>query len=76
MPKDMKDPYLDELKNGFNKYSNDLKKLKKKLLKTDSPQEQEKIIKQIDNIAKQMEKNQKQSTKVTKSRIRERRLKK
>lgn len=76
MPKDMKDPYLDELKNDFNKYSNDLKKLKKKLLKSDSPQEQEKIIKQIDNIAKEMEKNQKQSTKVTKSRIRERRLKK
>ncbi len=72
----MKDPYLDELKNDFNKYSSDLKKLKKKLLKTDSPHEQEKIIKQIDNIAKQMEKNQKQSTKVTKSRIKERRLKK
>lgn len=72
----MKDPYLDELKNDFNKYSTNLKKLKKKLLKADSQQEQEKIIKQIDNIAKQMEKNQKQSTKVTKSRIKERRLKK
>lgn len=75
MPENMKDPYLDELKNDFNKYSSDLKKLKKKLLKA-SPQEQGKIIKQIDNIAKQMEKNQKQSTKVTKSRIKERRLKK
>ncbi len=72
----MKDPYLDELKNDFNKYSSNLKKLKKKLLKTDLPQEQEKIIRQIDNIAKQMENNQKQSTKVTKSRIKERRLKK
>lgn len=30
----MRDPYLDELKNDFNKYTNDLKKLKKKLLKT------------------------------------------
>ena len=68
----MKDPYLDELKNNFNKYSSNLKKLKKKLLNADSQQEQEKIIKQIDNIAKQMEKNQKQSTKVTKSRIKER----
>ncbi|MCE2505817.1 MAG: hypothetical protein J4F36_04990 [Nitrosopumilaceae archaeon] len=72
----MRDPYLDELKSEFNKYTNDLKKLKKKLLKTDSSQEQEKIIRQIDNIAKQMENNQKQSAKVTKSRIKERRLKK
>ena len=72
----MKDPYLDELKNDFDKYTSDLKKLKKKLLKNNSPQEQEKIIRQIDSIAKQMEKNQKQSTKVTKSRIKERRLKK
>ena len=72
----MRDPYLDELKSEFNKYTNDLKKLKKKLLKTDSSQEQEKIIRQIDNIAKQMENNQKQYAKVTKSRIKERRLKK
>ncbi|AFS81193.1 hypothetical protein NKOR_06590 [Candidatus Nitrosopumilus koreensis AR1] len=72
----MRDPYLDELKSDFANYTNNLKKLKKKLLKTDSPQEQEKIIRQIDNIAKQMENNQKQSTKVTKSRIRERRTKK
>ncbi|MBI1663171.1 MAG: hypothetical protein IS860_06735 [Nitrosopumilus sp.] len=72
----MRDPYLDELKSEFNKYTNDLKKLKKKLLKTDSSQEQEKMIRQIDNIAKQMENNQKQSAKVTKSRIKERRLKK
>ena len=72
----MRGPYLDELKSEFNKYTNDLKKLKKKLLKTDSSQEQEKIIRQIDNIAKQMENNQKQSAKVTKSRIKERRLKK
>jgi len=72
----MRDPYLDELKNDFNKCTNNLKKLKKKLLKTESPQEQEKIIKQINSIAKQMENNQKQSTKVTKSRIKERRLKK
>ena len=36
----MQDPYLDELKNDFNKYSNELKKLKKKLLKTKSSEEQ------------------------------------
>lgn len=72
----MRDRYLDELKSDFNNYTNNLKKLKKKLLKADSPQEQEKIIKQIDKIAKQMENNQKQSTKVTKSRMKERRLKK
>ncbi|KAF6244554.1 MULTISPECIES: hypothetical protein [Nitrosopumilus] len=72
----MRDPYLDELKNNFNNYTSDLKKLRKKLLKTDSLQEQEKIIKKIDIIAKQMENNQKQSTKVTRSRIKERRTKK
>ena len=42
MPENMKDPYLDELKNDFNKYSSDLKKLKKKLLKA-APQEQVKL---------------------------------
>jgi len=67
----MRDPYLDELKRDFDNYTNNLKKLKKKLLKADSPQEQGKIIKQIDKIAKQMENNQKQSIKVTKSRLKE-----
>ena len=67
----MDDPYLNELKNDFDSYSNQLKKLKKKLLKTKSPDLQAKIIKQIDSIANKMENNQKQSVKVTKSRIKE-----
>ena len=71
----MNDPYLDELRNDFQSYSNQLKKLKKKLLKTNSTQAQEKIIKQIDSIANKMETNQKQSIKVTKSRIKERKKK-
>ncbi len=52
-----------------------LKKLKKKLLKTNSSEEQAKIIKQLDSIANKMENNQKQSVKVTKSRIKERKQK-
>ena len=71
----MNDPYLDELRNDFQSYSNQLKKLKKKLLKTNSIEAQEKIIKQIDSIANKMETNQKQSVKVTKSRIKERKKK-
>ena len=71
----MRDPYLDELRNDFDKYSNQLKKLKKKLLKTNSSVEQAKIIKQLDSIANKMENNQKQSVKVTKSRIKERKQK-
>jgi len=71
----MRDPYLDELKIDYNSYSNQLKKLKKKLLKS-NPEEQARIIKQIDSIAKKMETNQKQSVKVTKSRIKERKSKK
>ena len=67
----MDDPYLNELKNDFDGYSNQLKKLKKKLLKTKSPELQAKIIQQIDSIANKMENNQKQSVKVTKSRIKE-----
>jgi sugar-specific transcriptional regulator TrmB len=67
----VKDPYLDELKNDFDSYSNQLKKLKTKLLKTKSPEIQSKIIKQIDSLANKMENNQKQSVKVTKSRIKE-----
>ena len=70
----MRDPYLDELKIDFNNYSNQLKKLKKKLLKSNA-EEQARIIKQIDSIAKKMETNQKQSVKVTKSRIKERKAK-
>ncbi|MFQ5497073.1 MAG: hypothetical protein ACE5DU_04210 [Nitrosopumilus sp.] len=68
----MNDPYLDELRNDFQNYSNQLKKLKKKLVKTNSIETQEKIIKQIDSIANKMETNQKQTVKVTKSRIQER----
>jgi hypothetical protein len=70
----MRDPYLDELRNDFDEYSNQLKKLKNKLLKTNSSIEQAKIIKQLDSIANKMENNQKQSVKVTKSRIKERKL--
>ena len=67
----MNDPYLNELRDEFEVYSNQLKKLKKKLLKTNSTELQAKIIKQIDSIANKMEANQKQSIKVTKSRIKE-----
>ena len=67
----MDDPYLDELKNDFENYSEQLRKLKKKLLKTNSAEPQSKIIKQIDSIANKMEHNQKQSVKVTKSRLKE-----
>jgi hypothetical protein len=67
----MNDPYLDELKNEFRKYSSELKTLRNKLLKSNSPEEQSKIILKIDIIAKEMEKNQTQSIKVTKSRLKE-----
>lgn len=67
----MDDPYLDELKNDFRDYSKQLKKLKKKLLKTNSIELQSKIIQQIDSIANKMENNQKQSVKVTKSRLKQ-----
>ena len=71
----MDDPYLNDLRGEFNSYSNQLKKLKKKILKTNSTEDQLKIIKQIDLIAKKMENNQKQSVKVTKSRLKERKKK-
>ena len=67
----MDDPYLNDLKNEFREYSSELKILKKNLLKSNSPEEQSKIIKKIDSIAKEMEKNQRQSTRVTKSRLKE-----
>ncbi|MDH5569885.1 MAG: hypothetical protein OEX98_08885 [Nitrosopumilus sp.] len=67
----MDNSYLDELKSDFENYSEQLKKLKKKLLKTNSAELQSKIIKQIDSIASKMENNQKQSVKVTKSRLKE-----
>ncbi|HEY4680300.1 MAG TPA: hypothetical protein VIH04_03430 [Nitrosarchaeum sp.] len=67
----MDDPYLNDLKNEFRKYSSELKILKKNLLKSNSPEEQSRIIKKIDSIAKEMEKNQRQSTRVTKSRLKE-----
>ena len=67
----MDDPYLDELKKDFRNYSEQLKKLKKKLLKANSAELQSKIIKQIDSIANTMENNQKQSVKVTKSRLKD-----
>ena len=71
----MNDPYLNELKNDFNDCSNQLKKLKKKFLKAKSSEEQSKIIKKIDVIARIMETNQQQAKKVTKSRIKERKKK-
>ena len=67
----MDDPYLDELKNNFKNYSEQLRKLKKKLLDTNSAELQSKIINQIDSIANKMENNQKQSIKVAKSRLKE-----
>ena len=67
----MNDPYINQLRDDFQKYSNRLKKLKTKLLKTNSPEIQAEIIKQIDSIANKMENNQKQSVKVTKSRLKE-----
>ncbi len=67
----MDDPYLNDLKNEFKKYSSELKILKKNLLKSTSSDEQSKIIKKIDSVAKEMEKNQRQSSKVTKSRLKE-----
>ncbi|HSB84620.1 MAG TPA: hypothetical protein VLD64_09065 [Nitrosarchaeum sp.] len=67
----MDDPYLNNLKNEFREYSTDLKILQKKLLKSNSSEEQSIIIKKIDIIAKEMEKNQRQATKVTKSRLKE-----
>ena len=71
----MDDPYLNELKDDFDAYSNQLKKLKVKLLKTNSVEQQSEIIKQIDSIATKMENNQRQSAKVTKSRLKERKSK-
>ena len=71
----MNDPYLNDLRDDFEGYSNQLKKLKVKLLKSDSPELQAAIIKQIDSIANKMENNQRQSVKVTKSRIKERKSK-
>jgi len=67
----VKDSYLDELKNEFNEYSSELKKMRKILLKSNSSEEQSEIILKIDRIAKEMEKNQRQSAKVTKSRLKE-----
>ena len=52
----MDDPYLNDLKNEFRRYSLELKILKKNLLKSNSSEEQSKIIKKIDSIAKDMEK--------------------
>jgi cell shape-determining protein MreC len=69
--KELDDPYLDELKNEFRQYSFELKKLKHKLLKSNSTSDQSKIIKKMDNISAKMENNQKQSTKVIKSRLKD-----
>ncbi len=71
----MNDPYLNELKSDFEDYENQLKKLKKKVLKAKSLEEQAKIIKKIDSIARVMEANQQQAKRVTKSRLKERKSK-
>lgn len=71
----MNDPYLNELKTDFENYENQLKKLKKKVLKAKSLEEQAKIIKKIDSIARVMEANQQQAKRVTKSRLKERKSK-
>ncbi len=75
MANTMNDPYLNELKNDFDAYENQLKKLKKKVLKAKSLEEQAKIIKKIDSIARVMEANQQQAKRVTKSRLKERKSK-
>ena len=67
----MDDPYLNNLKNEFRKYSSELKILRKNLVKSNSSEEQLRIIKKIDSIAKEMEKNQIRSVRVTKSRLKE-----
>jgi len=69
--RELDDPYLDELKVEFRQYSYELKKLKQKFLKTNSVSDQSKIIKKMDVISAKMENNQKQSTKVTKSRLKD-----
>ena len=69
--REIEDPYLDDLKIEFNQYSKELKKLKQKLLKSISSSEQSKIIKKMDVISTRMENNQKQSTKVIKSRLKD-----
>ncbi|MCJ8306354.1 MAG: hypothetical protein HRU07_04815 [Nitrosopumilus sp.] len=71
----MNDPYLNELKADFEDYENQLKKLKKKVLKAKSLEEQAKIIKKIDSIARVMEANQQQAKRVTKSRLKEKKSK-
>ena len=69
--RELDDPYLDELKNEFRQHSYELKKLKQKFLKSNSVSDQSKIIKKMDVISTKMENNQKQSTKVTKSRLKD-----
>ena len=71
----MDDPYLHDLRGEFNSYSSQLKKLNKKLVKTNSTEEQLEIVEQIDLLANRMENNQKQSVKVTKSRLKQRKKK-
>ena len=71
----MDDPYLNDLRGEFNSYSSQLKKLNKKLVKTNSTEEQLDIVEQIDLLANRMENNQKQSVKVTKSRLKQRKKK-
>ena len=70
-PREFNDPYLKDLKIEFNRYSGELKKLKKELLKSNSLAEQSRIIKKMDIVSTKMENNQKQSTKVTQSRLKD-----
>jgi len=48
----MDDPYLNDLRGEFNSYSSQLKKLNKKLVKTNSAEEQIEIVEQIDLLSK------------------------
>ncbi len=67
--REVDDPYLNDLKMEFNHFSSDLRKLKQMLLKSTSAEEQSQIIKKMDTLSTKMENNQKQATKVTKSRL-------
>ena len=66
---------MNDLRGEFNSYSRKKKKLNKKLVKTNSTEEQLEIAEQIDLLANKMENNQKQSVKVTKSRLKQRKKK-
>ena len=69
--REIEDPYLDDLKIEFKRYSSELKQLKQKLLKSNSNSERLEFIHKMDLISTKMENNQKQASKVTKSRLKD-----